>query len=92
MSVNATYARHPSYYGGSRWASYGGHRWYEGYWHHYWDDQGWVWWGGHYGFWLDYDGIEVFVYEDAPGDCWFWNGYGWSPWYDPPWTPYWCPY
>jgi hypothetical protein len=91
-ALNATYARHPSDYGGSHWASYGGHRWYDGYWHNYWTSQDWVWWGGHYGFWLDVDGIEVFVYEYAPGDCQFWNGSGWASWYDAPFTPYYCPY
>jgi hypothetical protein len=66
--------------------------WYHGYWHDYWDNQNWVSWGGHYGFWLALDGLNVFVYEYSPGDCWYWNGYEWVPWYNPPYTPYYCPY
>jgi hypothetical protein len=90
--VDARYASHPSYYGGAQWASSGGGRWYNGYWHRYWGNQDWLWWNSHYGFWLDLNGINVFVYESAPGDCQLWNGYAWISWYDPPFTPYGCPY
>ncbi len=90
--VVARYAMHPSYYGGAHWAYYGGHHWYDGYWYNYWANQDWMWWGGYFGFWLDLDGIDVFVYESSPGVCEYWNGFMWVGWYNPPWTPYYCPY
>ncbi len=92
VSVNVSYALHPGGYPGAHWMYYGGHRWYDGYWYNYWGNQPWLWWGGYYGFWIDLDGIQVFVYESSPGECMFWNGYAWTPWYDPPYTPYYCPY
>jgi len=92
VSINITFAQHPYHYPNAHWSYYNGHRWWDGYWHYYWIDQDWMWWNGEYGFWLDYDGIDVFVYEYSPGLCRFWDGYEWAPWYDPPWTPYYCPY
>ncbi len=90
-TVNVTYAAHP---GSDRgiWVNNGGVRWYNGYWHDYWNQESWIDWGGHYGFWLSLDGLNVFVYEYSPGVCWYWNGYEWAPWWNPPYTPYYCPY
>lgn len=92
VSVNVTYVSSPRSYPSAHWAYYNGHRWWDGYWYNYWADQNWIWWNGEYGFWLSYGGINLFVYEYAPGDCNYWNGNAWVPWYDPPYTPYSCPY
>ncbi|HXW77533.1 MAG TPA: hypothetical protein VEJ20_08995 [Candidatus Eremiobacteraceae bacterium] len=86
-TVNVYYAGHPGIDHG-----YWTNGWYHGYWHDYWQNQQWMWWSNHYGFWLDLDGMNVFVYEYSPGVCWYWNGYEWLPWYNPPYTPYQCPY
>lgn len=86
-NVNVGYAAHP---GSDR--GYYANGWYHGYWHDYWAQQNWTSWGGHYGFWLALDGLNVFVYEYSPGVCWYWNGYEWAPWYNPPYTSYDCPY
>jgi hypothetical protein len=86
-TFNVTYAAHP---GSDR--GYWGNGWYHGYWHDYWAQQNWTSWGGHYGFWLALDGLNVFVYEYSPGVCWYWDGSEWAPWYNPPYTPYDCPY
>jgi hypothetical protein len=86
------YVDHPLWWPGAHWVYYGKHPWYDGYWHHYWRRESWRWWGGNYGFWLNYGGVTVFVYEYWPGDCWYWNGHEWAPWYDPPAISHWCPY
>lgn len=86
-TVNVKYAGHP---GSDR--GYWANGWYHGYWHDYWANQDWTAWGGHYGFWLNLDGLNAFVYEYSPGVCWYWNGYAWTPWWNPPYTPYECPY
>jgi hypothetical protein len=86
-TVNVTYAARP---GSDR--GYWGNGWYHGYWHDYWLNQDWTNWGGHYGFWFNLDGVNVFLYEYSPGVCWYWNGYQWLPWWNPPYTPYYCPY
>jgi len=86
-TANVRFAAHP---GSDR--GYWSNGWYHGYWHDYWANQNWVSWGGHYGFWLTLDGLNVFVYEYSPGTCWYWNGYQYVPWYNPPYTPYNCPY
>jgi len=90
-TVNVTYAGHPGSDHGS-WRYSGQVRWYDGYWHDYWTNEQWTNWGGHYGFWLNLDGLNFFVYEYSPGVCWYWNGYEWTPWWNPPFTPYYCPY
>jgi len=90
-TINTAYAAHPGSDHG-QWATTGGTRWYNGYWHDYWNNEQWTNWGGHYGFWLNLDGLNAFVYEYSPGVCWYWNGYEWSPWWNPPLTPYYCPY
>jgi len=86
-TVNTAYAGHP---GSDR--GYWSSGWYHGYWHDYWQNQDWTNWGGHYGFWLNLDGVNVFAYEYSTGVCWYWNGYQWVPWWNPPYTPYECPY
>lgn len=86
-TFNVRYAAHPGSDQG-----YWANGWYHGYWHDYWINQPWVSWSGHYGFWLSLDGLNLFVYEYSPGVCWYWNGYAWVPWYNPPYTPYECPY
>jgi len=86
-SLNKTYALHPHDYHGH----YAG-GWYHGYWHEYWAAQPWLWFNGYYGFWLDIPPTVVFVAEMAPGVCVYWNGYAWVPYWDPPYTPYYCPY
>ncbi|MGH7736252.1 MAG: hypothetical protein ACREMP_00020, partial [Candidatus Tyrphobacter sp.] len=88
--VNAYYVRHPGSFGGG-WRGYGGNRWYDGYWHNYWGWESWLWWGGHYGFWFPFNGLNVFVYEVSPQVCQYWDGYEWVPYYDPN-TGYYCPY
>jgi hypothetical protein len=90
-TVNTAYAAHPGSDHG-QWVNADGTRWYNGYWHDYWKNEEWTNWGGHYGFWLNLDGVNDFVYEYSPGVCWYWNGYEWGPWYNPPYTPYECPY
>jgi hypothetical protein len=86
-TVNVAFAAHPGSDHG-----YWANGWYHGYWYDYWANQNWTSWGGHTGFWLSLDGLNVFVYEYSPGVCWYWNGYQWVPWYNPPYTPYYCPY
>jgi len=86
-TVNIGFASRP---GSDR--GYWGNGWYHGYWHDYWQRQNWTNWGGHYGFWFALDGINVFVYEYSPGVCWYWDGSEYAPWYNPPYTPYDCPY
>jgi hypothetical protein len=86
-TVNIDYASRPGSDGG-----YWQNGWYHGYWHDYWSQQPWINWSNHYGFWLDLDGMNVFVYEYSPGVCWYWNGSSWQPWYNPPYTLYECPY
>jgi hypothetical protein len=89
-AYNPYYARHPNMYPGS-WVYTGGRRWYNGYWHSYWARENWVWFGGFYGFWFPLNFITVFVYEEGPGVCEYWDGYEWVPYYDPD-TGYYCPY
>jgi hypothetical protein len=86
-TVNVNYAAHPGYDHG-----YWNNGWYHGYWHDYWANQEWTNWSGHYGFWLNLDGLNTFVYEYSPGVCWYYNGFEWLPWYNAPYTPYQCPY
>jgi hypothetical protein len=81
------YALHPALYRGY-WA--GG--WYHGYWHQYWAYQPWAWYNNHYGFWLANNSANVFVVETTPGVCSYWNGFAWVSWWNPPYTPYYCPY
>ncbi len=85
--LDVRYARDPAAFHG-----YWNDGWYHGYWHEYWDQESWITFQDHYGFWIDLDGVSTFVYESAPGECMYWNGYVWVPWYDPPETPYGCPY
>ncbi len=89
-TVNNYYVRNPEAYGG-RWEDEDSGRWYDGYWHNYWDNASWLWWGGHYGFWFPFNGIDVFVYEVSPDVCQYWDGYEWVPYYDPQYG-YYCPY
>ena len=89
-NVNAYYARNPEAYRGY-WAYGNGGRYYNGYWRNYWGSASWLWWGGHFGFWFPYNGINVFVYETSPDSCQYWDGYEWVPYYDPD-TGYYCPY
>jgi len=85
--LNRVYALRPVLYHG-----YWGGGWYHGYWHAYWAAQPWFWYGGYYGFWLSVAAASVFVAETAPGVCGYWNGYAWVPYWNPPYTPYYCPY
>ena len=66
--------------------------WYHGYWHEYWNREAWISWHGHYGFWLTFNGLDAFVYEYTPGVCSYWDGTEWVPWWNPPYTPYHCPF
>lgn len=84
---DARFARDPRSYHG-----YWGGGYYHGYWHGYWENQPWVVYGDHYGFWLNVGGVSTFVTETSPGTCAYWNGEGWVAWYNPPYTPYGCPY
>jgi hypothetical protein len=77
-AVNPAYALHPSEH--------------HGYWHQYWANQPWIRYNGHYGFWLALGATAVFVAETSPGICAYWNGYAWVPYWNPPHTPYHCPY
>jgi hypothetical protein len=88
IRLNPYYALHPAFYPHGYW----GAGWYHGYWHGYWAHEPWLWYNGAYGFWLSLAGTEVFVREVAPGVCSYWNGAGWVPWWNPPYTPYYCPY
>jgi hypothetical protein len=85
--VVTRYINHPELYHG-----YWHDGWYDGYWHSYWANEPWTWFNGNYGFWFDNGGVSTFVYEESPGVCSYWNGAGWMPWYDPPLSPYPCPY
>jgi hypothetical protein len=85
--LNRVYALHPRYYHG-HWA--GG--WYHGYWYGFWAGMPWAWYQGNYGFWLTVAAASVFVAETSPGVCSYWNGYAWVPYWNPPYTPYYCPY
>jgi hypothetical protein len=87
LRLNREYARYATHYNG-----YWGGGWYHGYWHDYWAYQPWVWYNGFYGFWLPVAEVNVFVRETEPGACQYWNGDEWVPWWDPPYTPYYCPY
>jgi hypothetical protein len=87
VRIRAEYARYPEHYHG-----YWGGGWYHGYFHEYWAYQPWVWYSGYYGFWLPVGGVNVFVRETEPGVCHYWNGDAWVSWWDPPYTPYYCPY
>lgn len=90
-ALNASYARNAGSYPGAAWVFSGNGRWYNGYWHNYWANADWVWFNGFYGFWFPLDGVNVFVYEVAPGVCQYWDGNEWVPYYDPD-TGYYCPY
>jgi hypothetical protein len=87
IRLNAEYARNPAKFHGY-WA--GG--WYHGYWHQYWAANEWAWYQGGYGFWLPVYGTTVFLQETSPGVCSYWNGFAWVSWWNPPFTPYTCPY
>jgi hypothetical protein len=86
-NVNRVYALHPHDYHG-----YWKGGWYHGYWYGYWGAQPWLWYQGYYGFWLAAPTTTIFVAETAPGVCSYWNGYAWVPYWNPPYTPYYCPY
>ena len=81
------FARYPRLYNG-----YWSGGWYHGYWRSYWIAEPWVTFAGYYGFWLAVGGVSTFVYESGPGVCSYWNGVVWVAWYNPPYTPYYCPY
>jgi hypothetical protein len=86
-TLNEEFAAHPGSDHG-----YWRNGWYHGYWHDYWDRERWIVWQGHYGFWLTFNGLNAFVYEYTPGVCSYWDGTEWVPWWNPPYTPYRCPF
>jgi hypothetical protein len=88
VRINTVYAEHAAFFHGAYW----GDGWYHGYWHSYWAAQPWAWYNGSYGFWLAAAGVNVFLTETSPGVCSYWNGVAWVPYYNPPYTPYYCPY